>query len=360
MIDKLVITNFKCHDRTEINIKPFTLLVGTNSSGKSSTIQALLLAIQNSSVSAASSALNGHLVSVGYFYEARNIVNNAKSFEIQLSGENGYLEFEFSPKQDDGKRENAKAVVVKENDELYNYLDYANKNIHYLSAHRIGGQDLYNRNLDNYDIYGLNGEYAIDFLEHNQEMPLDDELIIDDSSKTLVRQVNHWLNYIFGHTVNTDAISGTDKVMANFPGPTPTTHVRPKNIGSGISYAIAIIIVCLSSKKGNLIIIENPEIHLHPRAQALLTEFFVLIANSGRKLIIETHSDHIFNGLRVRVKDKEISTENISINFFTLDKVKLLSRHTDVKLSAKGRITNSEDFLFDQFENDINALLDIY
>lgn len=360
MLDSLNIINYKCHSETQIDLKPFTLLVGTNSSGKSSVIQALLLAVHNSSANNLNSPLNGHLVSVGNFSEARNLINNAKTFEIGISKKRNNLKLQFSPKDNDGKMEHAKVEFIKNSEPLRAYLDYAAKNIHYLSANRIGGQDLYNRNFDEYDTYGLNGEFAVDYLQHNKKFPLEKALLEDTSSKTLEAQVNYWLESIFGHKVETSPIENTDKVIAKFSGQLETLKLRPKNIGSGVSFAMSIIIACLSSKKGDVIIIENPEIHLHPKAQSALAEFFTMISNSGRQVIIETHSDHIFNGLRVRVNKKKIDISSVSINFFTLTGGnRPVSKHTKILLDSSGRITNGEDFLFDQFENDLRSLIGI-
>lgn len=356
-LEKISIINYKCHKETEIALRPMTLLVGTNSSGKSSVIQSLLLAVHNATPSLGKSALNGHLVSIGNFSEARNLITNAKSFEIGIAGQGEELNFEFFPTDD--KLENADSRITRKSQTLNNYLDYSNKNVHYLSAHRIGGQDLYVKNFDNYDMYGLNGEYAIDYYQHHKSSPIDEFLIKNPDSDTLESQVNYWLEYIFDHTIATSALSGTDKVKSEYILKTGKS-IRPKNIGSGISFVISIVIICLSSKKGDLIIIENPEIHLHPKAQSMLTEFFVLIANSGRQLVIESHSDHIFNGLRVSLYNKIIKLEDLSINFFTLAKDTFLTVHTTVKLNDQARILNGQDLLFDQFDNDINALLDIF
>jgi len=355
MLDKVSIKDFKCHSNTLINLKNLTLLVGTNSSGKSSVIQSLLLVIHHITDSVAS-PLNGHLVSIGNFSEARNIINNAKSFELGINLGSEELKLKYT--SPDGKQETSEVEILSQSEKLEEFLNYFNKHIYYLSANRIGGQDLYSRNFDNYDVYGLNGEYAIDYFQINKSNTVDKELLFSKDSETLEAQVNYWLDLIFNHTISTSSILNTDKVQAEY-SLTSGKYIRPKNIGSGVSFVISILIVCLSSKKEDVVIIENPEIHLHPKAQSLLTEFFVAIAISGRQLIIETHSDHVFNGVRVFVNDKKIDKEKVSINFFTLDNESHLSDHTLVELNEEGRVVNNKTLLFDQFNNDINSLLGI-
>ena len=72
----------------------------------------------------------------------------------------------------------------------------------------------------------------------------------------------------------------------------------------------------LTAQPGDCLIIENPEAHIHPRGQAELGRLLALCAQSGVQLFVETHSDHIINGVRVAVKKKQIDRHNVAISFF--------------------------------------------
>ncbi len=138
-------------------------------------------------------------------------------------------------------------------------------------------------------------------------------------------------------------------------------YSRPVNVGSGISYLITILITCLASDKGDIILIENPEIHLHPKAQSKLCEFLYYIGSSGRQLFVETHSDHIFNGIRVGISNKTMKEDYIKVNFFVLDK-NYNTQCNPVKFGDFGKVmgTNKEldiNDLFDQFEIDLDRML---
>ena len=74
----------------------------------------------------------------------------------------------------------------------------------------------------------------------------------------------------------------------------------------------------MSAKKGNIIIIENPEIHLHPKSQARLGEFFAFIASKGIQLIIETHNDHILNKVAYEIFKGNLSKDDVIIHYFSL------------------------------------------
>jgi predicted ATPase len=259
--------------------------------------------------------------------------------------------------EEDREREDGKFSITNTSILLAEIFNYTNHYIHYFSAHRIGTQDLYTKNFDKYDRFGIFGEYAIDHFQHSKTNEIiDQDLTENKQSFTLEGQVNYWLKRIVNHELNTSNIPGTDKIKADFTSQANKV-VRPKNTGSGVSYLIGIIISCLSSNKGDLIIIENPEIHLHPKAQSQLSEFFVFIANAGIQLIIETHSDHIFNGVRVQVFKEVIQKEKVRVHFFDVEESSSTSKHTQVGITDRGRIQNQEAHLFDQFDHDINSLI---
>ena len=96
-------------------------------------------------------------------------------------------------------------------------------------------------------------------------------------------------------------------------------EIKPNHVGTGISYVANVIISALSCRKDSLFVIENPEIHLHPKAQSKLLDFFCFLAARGLQVIIETHSDHIFNGLRKNIKMGRISERDSNIYFFRQD-----------------------------------------
>jgi len=112
----------------------------------------------------------------------------------------------------------------------------------------------------------------------------------------------------------------------------------PENLGTGLSHLFSILVICLSAKKGNIIIIENPEIHLHPKAQAKLGEFFAFIASKGIQLIIETHNDHILNRVAYEIYNSSISKDDVIIHYFSNPYKK-----DTIFLSDKGQFVNEQN-----------------
>lgn len=353
MINNLKIEGLKSIDSIDISMKKLNLLLGTNSSGKSTIIQSILLASQ--SVNKGSAPLNGNLVSIGEFREARNFITNAKEINVNIDTDCGNYNINFT---EDIDSQSGEAFISIDNttEDVKEFLTI-DEGVHYLSASRIGHRDTYDKNFSTIYKFGLQGEYALDYLEKHKKDILEDELILDKSSNTLESQVNYWLKYIVNTSIITNDIKETDKVKAKFES-FSGRQVRTKNIGSGLSYLISIIIMCLSMKKGSTLIIENPEIHLHPKAQSKLTELFVFIANNNRQLILETHSDHIFNGLRVAIVKDKIDKEDMNLSFLRLDDNGCSENHL-IDIGKRGRINNYIEDLFDQFDIDLDRMLGI-
>lgn len=352
MLDKLSISGFKAIDNIELDIRDLTVLVGMNSSGKSSVIQSILLAVQSLSFNNGS-LLNGLLVSLGDFKEARNYLTNSKEIKINLKKSDDDGEVEISIFEKNGKLNLDKITTNKE---LMKFLKYQNKNMRFLSSNRIGSKDIYEVNYSQITDIGFLGEFAIDYFEQHKSIILDENLIKNkETGRTLESQVNYWLSYIVNGEIQTNSIEGTDSVRAAYKIKN-NRYFRPKNVGAGLSYIISIIIALLSSKPGTLNIVENPEIHLHPRAQSRLMEFMVFVSNAGVKLIIETHSDHIFNGIRKSLYKKQLNPNQVSTYYFDLD-INGVSIVNNVDFNSEGKVINHIEGLFDQFDDDLDVLL---
>lgn len=342
MINNISIHGLKSIDTLSIDLKNLNLFIGTNSSGKSTIIQGLLTLSQN--INQHEFNLNGSLVSLGDFREVRNFNTNAKSIKIDVIDSKEEHSIEFF--------EQNEAVVNIKKEKCEIKFD---EGLYYLSAARIGHLDTYEKNIKEVYKFGLQGEYCFSYFIKNKDKVLDECLLEDRISETLEYNVNKWFEYIVGGKVVVSDIPQTDRIKAQFKGKSDRA-VRTKNIGSGLSYLISIIIMCLSLEEGETLIIENPEIHLHPKAQSRLTEFFVFISNSGRQLIIETHSDHIFNGTRVAISNKTIDSNKISINFLRLNEENCTTNN-EIHIGKRGRIVSPPEDLFDQFDIDLDRML---
>jgi predicted ATPase len=341
MLKTIKIHNFKCFENVSIDLGKISLFSGTNSSGKSTAIQALLL-LDNASANP-NSQLNSEWLNLGTFEEARNFITRAESFSIEINSDTGETgRFTFS--------EGSKAGFPEMS------FGFLQRKIFYLSAHRIGPQNSYNKNFNSVNIIGEKGEFLIDLLNKNKTFNVNRDRIIDNASYTLEYQVNFWLQKITQVKLEVEDLGISNLVAANYSFNGNTKKVRPYHIGAGISYLIGLIILGLFLEKDSVLIIENPEIHLHPKAQSDLADFLCFIANSGVQIIIESHSDHIFNGIRKSIFRETISSQDAKIHFFKMNENNLSINHL-IRISDNGKILDYQEGLFDQFDNDLDELL---
>ncbi|MBT9775976.1 AAA family ATPase [Clostridium sp. MCC353] len=352
MIETLKIRNFKSIKEMQINCGSVTLLVGTNSSGKSSVIQGLLFVAQNMEKPC---GLNGDLMSLGSFEENRCVYADEKEITFTIWDGEHKVDIALLRKLGEEPSLRIEGLNQKEWPDRYSGLNYKKRAFQYLSCHRVGPLNVYQKNMSMEDVIGTDGQYAIAFLNKHSIDVLESGLCKGNVDYTLLGQVNWWLSYITDTEISTEEIRGTDLVKASY-----TMHdarqIRPANIGSGISYLVSILIICLSSPQGAVIALENPEIHLHPSAQAKLCEFFYFISATGRQLFIETHSDHIFNGFRAGIAAEEMEKDKIKIQFISLNR-EHVSQAMEVQIGRMGRIENQTKDLFDQFDLDLNKMI---
>ncbi len=93
----------------------------------------------------------------------------------------------------------------------------------------------------------------------------------------------------------------------------PETYVAITDVGFGVSQILPVIALGLLSPADALLLFEQPEIHLHPRAQAGLADFLLCLARSGRRVVVETHSDHMIDRFRRRMAEDSSNTLENSV-----------------------------------------------
>ena len=165
-------------------------------------------------------------------------------------------------------------------------------------------------------------------------------------SDTLLHQTAAWLGEISPDVrFDIQEIPGTDKVILNYQFANQESlskKFRPKNVGFGISYALPVIVSLLNFKKDKIVIIENPEAHIHPRGQAEMGRLIALAAAAGMQLFVETHSDHIVNGIRVAVKENLINAENVNISYFSRQttEIEQFCRIQNIRVDRTGELSD--------------------
>lgn len=295
MIDRLRVHNFKCFENMQIECFPFMVLCGVNSCGKSSVIQAILLAEEARWGGGTIDLMN--MADGPDLYSFDEILyDNAEEEEIEiiLTTKNKDIRYHFSSEENDN---NILCELSEENCLFARRLG----RLWYLGSDRTISQYQKRGNMKTITLGGEN-EYLGFILEKGRsgKIPVDKRRNLKDAENTLfLTQVNEWLDYILPGNQVMAATQGNDNLVSMRFGKEHKLHKT--NVGYGVSFVLPILVSGLLAKEGDMVIVENPELHLHPKAQSDLMLFFARIVACGVQVIIETHSDHIVNGVRKAV-----------------------------------------------------------
>lgn len=367
MINNFHIENFKSHSNTNLNLSNITILTGLNGMGKSSVIQALLLLRQSSKLSQGLE-LNGDLCSIGIAEDAVYQSANDDFIKLSISSDFNTLNFKFLANPSNINDTFLKTLELNPSKfDDTNFKIFGN-NFQYISAFRNGPIDNYIKNTSvvEYEnqISKIEGkcEFIAHYLDYFGKSIIDDSLKRNENDDaTLIFQVEQWMRDISPNINIKIKSSGLNyKIDYSFDrgqGQTPTLDFKAKNIGFGVSYVLPIIVAALHSKPESIVVIENPEAHIHPGAQAKLMELICKSAKNGVQFIIETHSDHIINGLLVATKNEIISKKNISVYYFDRNEKNHATEAIYLPVLEGGKIQRPPKGFFDQLDLDMETLM---
>jgi predicted ATPase len=360
MIRELRLQNFKCFSDERIPFSALTLLAGANASGKSTTIQALLLLRQSQlhgALSRGELLLNSNLASIG---TASDVLNQrAENDEIAFTltdfdGRSARFAFLYKTAEKDFYLLRAEQPPVYEpSDSLFA------PQFNYLNAERVGPRLLYPmaelRDDDSY--VGVNGQYAAHVLARHRDEDIAcaslawRDVAAREVSLKLEAQVRYWMRTVVPEfEVQLEELISADQVRVTLKT-SSLNPVRPTNIGFGIIYTLPIIIAALVAPQGSLLIVENPEAHLHPAGQSRMGQFLARVAAAGVQVVIETHSDHVLNGIRRAVRSRVLGPDLVAINFLGA-----AGKLTTPRIYPDGGIDPWPEGFFDQSEKDLMEL----
>jgi len=374
----LKIKDFKCFHEADIPLNKLTVFAGANGNGKSTAIQALLF-------------LRRTVEHCAKWEKDRYDMNELIGLNVELNGpyclnlgNSGYIITADSEADkiflgiSDGDNVFGVTYSINKGEELWltpveplinkitnNPMYY--QEFYYLNAERIGPR--LSQEIHFYDYYnvGHKGEYTAQIISNlNYNYKVDEKRINNELLKgnRFEHHVNAWLDYILpGVSVTSYYDEKTHaariEVLNAYSRGNP---VVPTNTGFGISYVLPIIVSGLLAQKERFLIVENPEAHLHPAAQSKIGYFLGVIASAGVRVMLETHSDHVINGIQLAVAKKTIPNNDVTINFFTYDNADPSEEMNQPKIKSimineKGELADWPKGFFDQSQIDYSLLL---
>ena len=387
MIRELHLQGFKRYQDERIPLAPLTVLTGFNSGGKSSAMQALLLLHQAASdgVENASTgntvALNAPGLTLGDLGTVRNETAQEDTFLLGLTTEKtsvawtlgwpqlpsdslavpvsridlngtaitstkaGDLAFAPSALRDDPGAKAALDALAR---------------LQFVPADRVGPAETYP--LDDPARHATPGPRAErtfgNLLSRDIEV-LPALCHASDQAQTVRRQAEAWLSELFTKTtLDPLQVKNANLLTLGIRTSEDLGFHRPQNVGFGVTYALPLILALLTAKVGDIVLLENPEAHLHPRAQARLARFCAKAAAAGIQVIIETHSDHVLNGIRVAVHGAQIAPADVSILFFGGPSAAPGEIFSHITVNRSGQLSEWPAGFFDETDHLLDRLLE--
>lgn len=228
------------------------------------------------------------------------------------------------------------------------------KNIHYLTPLRVYPQRNYILDYETDDV-GLSGEYT-PYIMHKYKDSLIDGFMppVDDGIRVMNRKcgfsycVQSWMNYLnFGRYTLANT---SETIQLN------VQDYNVSNVGFGISQVLPIIVSGLIHYDNELLLLEQPEIHLHPTAQMCMADFLVSMAVNGKGVIVETHSDHIINRIVRRMMENAAINRKVKIYFVDQDEAGISIIENVIVNPVRGVLTDNENF-FTQFASETEKIV---
>ena len=371
MLEFVNVKNFKTLLNASFPLGKLNLFSGLNGMGKSTLMQVLLLLRQSheqNTLKDRGLLLNGSYVNIGIGRDAFSVscYQDEMEFVLKWSKEEGACTFRFDYKLDSELLllcQNHKKIKLN-----FDAISLFNSRFQYLSAERLGPKS--HHQLSDFHVrdkrtLGKHGEYAVHFIAENGNNKVNIQGLMHPKARSgnLLANLDAWMSEITpGVRVQATPQPQYNSVSLSYSfkqGKELTADFKPQNVGFGLSYVLPVVTCILSASKGDLLIIENPESHLHPAGQAAVGRLCAIAASNGVQLVIESHSDHFLNGLRVAVKKELIHPDAVKI-FFLFRDIETEIHSSEIiypKIDDQGRIDSWPDGFFDEWDKRLDDLL---
>jgi predicted ATPase len=375
VIKELSLTNFKCFKSLKLEFGNMNVLAGVNGAGKSTVIQSLLAfrqSLQSGSIAKNRIQLRGSLTDLGTAGEVYCAEPGSDWIEIVvIPAEGAPIELRCRQSRD-GSTDSTREYFLRLANSIA--MDQATglfaEPFNYLHAERMGPRKVFQIPAEEghplcVGKYGENAPYIV--ASEQRETRISNDLLILESSDgkeypTIQFQWALWMARLFpGFDGESEIYSKADQVRLGLALQTQQTgqmlFVRPGNTGFGLSFVLGIIVAGLAAKADTMLIVENPEAHLHPKAQSNLGDFLGRVSAGGTQVFLETHSEHVLNGIRRTIKQTILTPEMVRLFFFSKAPDTIEPSMSPISVTASGDFSKWPDDFFDQLDRDLSTIL---
>lgn len=169
--------------------------------------------------------------------------------------------------------------------------------------------------------------------------------------QTLEERVAHWLKELgLIHDFKVERIAeGSNLYQVRVQKTYSSAEVLITDVGFGVSQILPVLVLCYYVPEGSIILLEQPEIHLHPSVQSGLADVFIdVIKNRHVQVVVESHSEHLLRRLQRRIAEEQMTIEDTALYFCEIAEDG--SKLTELDVDLFGNIKNwPKDFFGDEF-----------
>lgn len=369
MNKKITVENFKCFaEKKQIELGKITVCAGMNSVGKSSLIQSFLLVrqIYDTANLFRGTAIKDYLIELNGTYGLQ--LGDSQRIKSSKDKDDIFIHIDdigFRLRSIEGQPIQMMTENVYSLNELEKEHGIFSDKFYYLNAERQGPRKYQDITTSDHLGCGIHGENTFHFLRECETYRIGEERMFpfdrDKKVNTVGKQIEYWMDYIIPgvelkvNELNDLGISQLEVRQQVLD----TGFMSPYNFGFGISYVLPIILSGFVAEKDGMLIVENPEAHLHPAGQSRIGFFLAMMAKAGVQIILETHSEHVINGIRIAALQLEMTPNDICINYFSIDCEKGSNHVERIKLNERMDLLKWPDGFLDQEEQDLRRLREL-
>jgi predicted ATPase len=246
---------------------------------------------------------------------------------------------------------NSETDLSEEDIRLVSLRDFSSlmalQRMYYVAAERIAAPSLQLLNETTpYDYLAPNGENVLNVLWKNRSIGC-----IEKVQEILARVLD-------GGRIKLEPVG--DRLVLWINSADDGNLYQPVNVGYGFSYILSLITAVVLAPANSFIIVENPEAHLHPSAQAKMMNELIMAAKEREiQLVVETHSDHVLNTALRAVNEHRLDMDELEVLFFssaTKDVGITEAKVRNLEVNELGHILNPPKQFFEQYSIDLRAL----
>jgi predicted ATPase len=253
--------------------------------------------------------------------------------------------------------------LVEVSEPSWDLVEFLAEKVWYLGPLREDPRVVYQDSAEARNGYvGAKGEYLAAVLQSNGRRPVEVPLPHPKggfriSQVSLYEALNRWIRFLeIGQAVTT-----SDRGRLGLELSIEQQHVDVPldltSVGTGVSQLLPVLVLCLRSPRGSLLLMEQPELHLNPGVQQRLADFLLAMAGAGRQVIVETHSEYLISRLRLRVADDESDRVRQTVGLLFAERTEGSTTYRQVETNEYGGLENWPVGFFDQSAEESRKIL---